>query len=163
MLPKQPGVCPLPDLLSGHKQGSTARWPCWRSRTTRLIMWGNYFRVEEALDRAQQARHPRAIIPADLSQKQQLWSFPGDPEIENPPAGAGDAGSIPGQGRPHMRCKYWACALESGAESVTEPTGPGLRNKGSHCIEKPEHRNEEQPPRATTREKSREQWRPSTA
>ena len=39
---------------------------------------------------------------------------------------------------------------------------PVLRHKGSHCIEKPEHRNEEQRPPATTGEKPREQRRRST-
>ncbi|KAG5213585.1 hypothetical protein JEQ12_009371 [Ovis aries] len=39
---------------------------------------------------------------------------------------------------------------------------PVLRNKGSHCMEKPEHRNEEQRPPASTGEKPREQRRRST-
>ena len=31
-----------------------------------------------------------------------LWDFPGGPVVKNPPANAGDVGSISGQGRFHM-------------------------------------------------------------
>ena len=52
-----------------------------------------------------------------------------------------------------MRHNCWACALE-----------PVLRNKRSHRNEKPAHRNEEQPPLATTREGPRaQQQRPNAA
>ena len=34
--------------------------------------------------------------------KTQGWAFPGGPVVKNPPANAGDTGSIPGQGRSHM-------------------------------------------------------------
>ena len=56
---------------------------------------------------------------------------------------------------------YWACALEPACHNywahalqLLKPTHlePMLRNKRSHCNEKPAHRNEEQPPLATTRE-----------
>ena len=30
------------------------------------------------------------------------WGLPGGSVVENPPANAGDGGSIPDQGRPHM-------------------------------------------------------------
>ena len=30
------------------------------------------------------------------------WDFPGDAVVKNPPANAGDTGSIPGPGRSHM-------------------------------------------------------------
>ena len=32
----------------------------------------------------------------------QCWDFPGDAVVKNPPANAGDTGSIPGPGRSHM-------------------------------------------------------------
>ena len=31
-----------------------------------------------------------------------LLDFPGGPVVKNPPSNAGDTGSIPGLGRPHM-------------------------------------------------------------
>ena len=31
-----------------------------------------------------------------------LWDFPGGAVVKNPPASAGDTGSIPGPGRSHM-------------------------------------------------------------
>ena len=31
-----------------------------------------------------------------------LWDFPGGTVVKNPPANAGDTGSIPGPGRSHM-------------------------------------------------------------
>ena len=56
---------------------------------------------------------------------------------------------------------YWACALEPAshnywahAPQLLKPVHlePVLRNKRSHCNEKPAHCNEEQPPVAATRE-----------
>ena len=32
----------------------------------------------------------------------EVWDFPGGAVIKNPPANAGDTGSIPGPGRSHM-------------------------------------------------------------
>ena len=37
-----------------------------------------------------------------IKKKQNNQDFPGDPVVENPPANAGDTGSIPGPGRFHM-------------------------------------------------------------
>ena len=34
--------------------------------------------------------------------KQDSWDFPGGAVVKNPPANAGDMGSIPGPGRSHM-------------------------------------------------------------
>ena len=31
-----------------------------------------------------------------------MWEFPGGTVVKNPPANAGDTGSIPGHGRSHM-------------------------------------------------------------
>ena len=61
-----------------------------------------------------------------------------------------------------LRHNYWACALEPASHNYwacmpqllkAARLEPVLRNKGSHRNEKPAHRNEEQPPLATTREK----------
>ena len=35
-----------------------------------------------------------------------MWGFPGGAVVKNPPASAGDMGSIPGPGRPHMPRSY---------------------------------------------------------
>ena len=37
-----------------------------------------------------------------------LWGFPGGAVVENLPANAGDTGSSPGLGRPHMPRSSWA-------------------------------------------------------
>ena len=37
-----------------------------------------------------------------LHQNLTSWDFPGGPVVKNPPASAGDTGSIPGPGRSHM-------------------------------------------------------------
>ena len=57
---------------------------------------------------------------------------------------------------------YWACALEPGSRNYwsLRALEPGLRNRRSHCNEKPEHHSEEEP-RCLQLEKA-QQWRPST-
>ena len=88
-----------------------------------------------------------------------MRGFLGGAVLKNPPANAGDTGSIPGPERSHMRRatkpvyhNYWAYALEPTTHSywarvlqLLEPGSlePVLRNKRSHHDEKPEHRNEE--------------------
>ena len=66
--------------------------------------------------------------------------FPGGPEVKNPPANAGDTGSIPApaQGRFHMLVVNWA-----GASQLLKPAPqePRLHNKKSHNSEKPTHHN----------------------
>ena len=78
--------------------------------------------------------------------------FPGGAVVKNPPANAGDTGSIPGLGRSHMLQSNWARApqllsLRSRAREpqLLKPTclEPVLRNKRSHCNEKPTHGKEE--------------------
>ena len=74
-------------------------------------------------------------------EKSGVLDFLGGPVVKNPPANAGDLGSIPGPGRSHMLqgskpiChNYWACALE-----------PVICNKRSQCNEKPAQCNGESP------------------
>ena len=77
---------------------------------------------------------------------------------KNPPAKAGDMGSIPGLGRLHMLqstspvCHTTepsrACKLQPLKPVHLEPT---LCNKRSHCNEKPTLHNKEQPEFAATR------------
>ena len=85
--------------------------------------------------------------------------FPGGATVRNPTANAGDTGSSPGPGRSHMpqsnwarvpqllslalkpaSHSYWACAPQ-----LLKPTRleTALRNKRSHCNEKPAHHNKE--------------------
>ena len=61
----------------------------------------------------------------------QAGNFPGGLVTRNPPANAGDKGSIPGPGRSHRRWNNEACALE-----------PRFREKPG---EKLKHRNNVQP------------------
>ena len=73
--------------------------------------------------------------------------FPGGTVVKNPPANAGDTGSIPGPGRSHMPWSNEAREpqLLSSCATTTEPMclEPVLRNKRSHHNEKPTHRSEE--------------------
>ena len=72
--------------------------------------------------------------------------FPGVPVVKNPPANAGDTGSIPGAGRSHMRR---AAKPES---QVTEPVlpSPGLHLPDSRLTATEPH--EPCSPSSTTRE-----------
>ena len=81
--------------------------------------------------------------------------FPGGTVVKNPPANAGDTGSIPGPGRSHMPQSNEACApqllslqattTEARVPQLLKPARlePVLRNKRSHRNEKPAHRNAE--------------------
>ena len=87
------------------------------------------------------------------------WDLPGGTVVKNPPANAGDTGSIPGPGRSHMprSNKARAPQLLSLCSRVREPQllspqatllkpaclEPVLHNKRSHRNEKPAHHNEE--------------------
>ena len=94
--------------------------------------------------------------------------FPGGAVVENPPAKAGDTGSIPSLGRSHMPRSSSARApqllslcsracepqLLSPRAATTEACVPRavLHNERSHRNEKPPHCNEEWPPLTATRE-----------
>jgi len=73
--------------------------------------------------------------------------FPGGPVVKNPPANAGDTGSIPGPGRSHMpRRNYTHCPqLLSQCSRAQEPQLAHreltLCNERSHRNEKPKHFN----------------------
>ena len=78
--------------------------------------------------------------------------FPGGAVVKNPPANAGDMGSIPGPGRSHMprSTKARAPQLPSLRSRAREPQllkpahlEPMLRNKRSQRNEKPTHHSEE--------------------
>ena len=43
-------------------------------------------------------QYTHECVPA----KDESWGFPGGAVVKNPPANAGDTGSSPGLGRPHM-------------------------------------------------------------
>ena len=67
--------------------------------------------------------------------------FPGGPVVESPPANAGDMGSIPGLGSSHTLQENCVSQLLSPQVATTEAhhLEPVLRNKRSHCNEKPAH------------------------
>ena len=70
--------------------------------------------------------------------------FHGGTVVKNPPANAGDTGSSPGPGRSHMPRSNEARAPQLlSLCSTARALEPVLRNKRSHCSEKPVHRNEE--------------------
>ena len=61
--------------------------------------------------------------------------------VKNPPANAGDTGSSPGLGRPHMPRNNYARVPELLKPVHLEPVPCCI--KRSHHNEKPAHRNEE--------------------
>ena len=65
-----------------------------------------------------------------------LSDFPRGPVVKNPPANAGDMGSIPGPGRFHMMWSNYAHE-----PLLLEPVcpEPAFCNKRSHHNEKPAH------------------------
>ena len=69
-----------------------------------------------------------------------LGDFPGGPVVKNPPANAGDLGSIPGLGRPHTRWGSLACGLQLLKPLHLQPV---LRNKRSHRDKKPANHKEQ--------------------
>ena len=90
------------------------------------------------------------ILCWKLSLKTLKLGFSGGRVVKNPPAKAGDMGSIPAQGRSHTHkatepvChNYWGCALEPMCHSCWCPhvLEPVLCNKRSHHGEKPKHGN----------------------
>ena len=80
-----------------------------------------------------------ALTYYPLSRERQKWDFPGGTVGKNLPANAGDTGSIPGPGRPHMPCGLRLCAATSEAHCLESV----LWHKGSHCNEKPVRSNED--------------------
>ena len=66
--------------------------------------------------------------------------FPGGTVVTNPPANAGDTGLSPGPGRFHMLRSNKARVPQLLKPASLEPM---LRNKRSHCNEKPAYHNEE--------------------
>ena len=70
--------------------------------------------------------------------KQIIGGIPGGSGVKNPPADAGDTGSVPGPGRPHS-----PQGLSSRAQGLQLPSpparGPAL-NKSGYRIEQPTHR-----------------------
>ena len=82
--------------------------------------------------------------------------------VRNLPANAGDTGSLPDPGRPHMPCVpvhliCRACALEPGSHNYWSGNAlePLLHSKRNHCGEGPSHCWEEWPPLSTPRESLR--------
>ena len=84
--------------------------------------------------------------------KKTIEGFPGGAVVKNLPANVGDTGSSPGPGRSHMprsneaRVPQLLSLCSRGREpQLLNPTRlePVLRNKRSHCNEKPAHRNRE--------------------
>ena len=92
------------------------------------------------------------LIKVERKLKIKLWDFPGSAVVKNLPANAGNTGSSPGLGRSHMPRNNKACEpqLLSLCPRAREPQllkpvrlESVLRNKRSHCNEKPAHHNEE--------------------
>ena len=67
--------------------------------------------------------------------------FPGGTVARNPPCNAGDYGSIPGLGKVHMLQSSYAPV----PQLLRPHLEPVLPSKRSHCNEKPEYHNEEEP------------------
>ena len=64
------------------------------------------------------------------------WDFPGGPEVKNPPASAGDLGSIPGPGRLHTSQGNKDCSPNYWAQEFWSPYSPRKSNPHSWQLEK---------------------------
>ena len=80
--------------------------------------------------------------------------------VKNPPANAGDMGSISGPGRYHMPQSNYASVRQLLKRAHPEPV---LCTKRSPCSEKPVHCSEEQPLLTAARESPQAARRTSTA
>ena len=67
----------------------------------------------------------RVLVLLKLRPQEVQGGFPGSSVVENPPANAGNTGSILGLGRSHMLWNQEACATTIAA--ITEPTCPRAR------------------------------------
>ena len=82
--------------------------------------------------------------------KNENVDFPGGPVVvKNPPAYAGETGSIPGLGRSHMPRRNWAHAPQLPSPRHLEPE---LSFKRGHHHEKPSQQLESSPQSAAKRE-----------
>ena len=79
--------------------------------------------------------------------------------VKKPPANAGDTGSIPDLGRPHVPWSNYVRAQLLQPKSLE----PVLPSQSSHQRGKFSTEASEQPPRPTAREKPAQQQTPSTA
>ena len=80
--------------------------------------------------------------------KKKMRGFPGGSVVKNPPANAGDTGSIPDLADPTyckatkpMHYNYWACALVPSSCNYWSPQSlePVLCNERGHYSEEPAH------------------------
>ena len=84
-----------------------------------------------------------------------IQGFPGGPVVKNPPANAGDMGSIPGPGRFHMLQGSWACVpqLLSPRAAATEAVLSGACAPQEEPLRLEAHVLQiERPPLSATRE-----------
>ena len=91
-----------------------------------------------------------------LSIKRNNQGFPGGSVVKNPPANAGDTGSIPGPGRPHTpqttkphsHCA-WALSPRLTATEALEPPSPHSAREGATATRSPRRAAREGPASAT--------------
>ena len=115
-----------------------------------------FWKQEGNMRRSVCGRGPSSSCPicshlGEKKKKKVAWDFLGSIVVKNPPANAGDMGSIPGLGGPHMWQNNLACApqLPSLCSKAWEPQllkPPCPRAcvpQRSHHNEKPAHHNEE--------------------
>ena len=63
--------------------------------------------------------------------RKHTWDFPGGPMVKNPPANAGDTGSVPDQGRFHMLQSNSACAPQLLSPSAAAREAAAMRSLSS--------------------------------
>ena len=68
--------------------------------------------------------YPSIELLLHFCQKSAGQDFAGGTVVKNPPANAGDTGSIPGPGRSHMPRSNWACAPQLLKPARLEPVPP---------------------------------------
>ena len=108
----------------------------WPSRAKAVRNKTHDYRSEESSPGFKKLRW-QDICWGEKCLKRISWDFPGGTVDKNPPASAGDKGSVPGPRRSHMPRSNW-----SPHAATTQPVclEPMLHNKRNHRSEKPVHR-----------------------
>ena len=147
----------LPLGLEPHKPNHTAAVPSSCCQETP--------RHPEVYQSQWQHEGPFSLAPANGSNRNwgkltAVVGFPGGPVIKNLPANAGDTGSIPSPGRPHMLQRNWAHVAQL-LNSCSRAWDPQLLKPECLCsatskataVRSPPAATRGLPPLATTREK----------
>ena len=90
--------------MTFSSRGSPQRWGTAKESSwlTALPAAGATSALEGGSGRHSSVSITGVFLTSTVQVKHKFWDFPSGPVVKNPPANAGDTGSIPGPGRSHM-------------------------------------------------------------